>query len=514
MHLTPIIFLLLTILTLLSSCKRVIEAIDDFTEPAFGVYQDSIDTLRMRQHLSAIIAADSSGWNADLFVRHRYDTIASFGDIPLWFNLDDGLSPDADELLDYLRTELPQSALDTTAFLIPQIAADLNIIHHLAFDSLGQDINEVLPRLDYNLSKAYVKYVTGTRYGFTRPARLYNRLYYREDSTYAHLYDYATPSPNYQESLDALSSSERITHLKSSFPANAQTFEALRQALTSASTTEERHRIAVNMERCRWRIPHPDLSQRMVVVNLPSQQLWAVGGDTILNMKVCYGALKTKTPLLSSHINCMQVNPEWSLPPKIVASDFPRHAGDSAWFARHKYFVIDRRSGDTLNINHLSADDMRNRQLRFVQRGGQGNSLGRIVFRFANSFSVYLHDTNSPGAFHRDRRAISHGCVRVERPFDLALFLLPDLDEWSIDRLRISMDLSPLTYRGMEWLSNHADSPRPYRLFTYHKVSPPVPVHLIYYTMYPNPETGIMETHPDIYGYDQPLLRQLQRLLE
>jgi murein L,D-transpeptidase YcbB/YkuD len=157
---------------------------------------------------------------------------------------------------------------------------------------------------------------------------------------------------------------------------------------------------------------------------------------------------------------------------------------------------------------------MRNRQLRFVQRGGQGNSLGRIVFRFANSFSVYLHDTNSPGAFHRDRRAVSHGCVRVERPFDLALFLLPDLDEWSIDRLRISMDLSPLTYRGMEWLSNHADSPRPYRLFTYHKVSPPVPVHLIYYTMYPNPMTGIMETHPDIYGYDQPLLRQLQRLLE
>ena len=153
MHLTPIIFLLLTILTLLSSCKRVIEAIDDFTEPAFGVYQDSIDTLRMRQHLSAIIAADSSGWNADLFVRHRYDTIASFSDIPLWFNLDDGVSPDADEVLDYLRTELPQSALDTTAFLIPQIAADLNIIHHLAFDSLGQDINEVLPRLDYNLSK-------------------------------------------------------------------------------------------------------------------------------------------------------------------------------------------------------------------------------------------------------------------------------------------------------------------------------------------------------------------------
>ena len=210
----------------------------------------------------------------------------------------------------------------------------------------------------------------------------------------------------------------------------------------------------------------------------------------------------------------MQINPEWSLPPKIVASDFPRHAGDSSWFARHKYFVIDRRSGDTLNINHLSADDMKNRQLRFVQRGGQGNSLGRIVFRFANSFSVYLHDTNSPGAFSRPRRAISHGCIRVERPFDLALFLAPDLDEWSVDRLRISMDIPPETERGYQWLSEHTDSPRPYRLFTYHKVTPPVPVYLIYYTMYPNPETGLLETFPDVYGYDQPLLRQLRNIIK
>ena len=505
---------ILSLLTLLTSCSRVREAIDNFAEPAFGVYQDSIDTLRMRHHLSAIIVSDSSRWNADQFVRHRYDTIASFNDIPIWFTLDDGLSPDANELLEYLRTELPQAALDTTAFLLPQIADDLYTVNSLAFDSLGQDINEVLPRLDYNLSKAYVKYVTGTRYGFIRPARLFNKLYYREDSTYAHLYDYDTLPPDYQESLSQLSTSERIAHLKASFPANAQTFEALRTALKTATTTEERHRIAVNMERCRWRIPHPDMSQRMVVVNLPAQQLWAIGGDTIINMKVCYGALKTKTPLLSSHINYLQVNPEWSLPPKIVASDFPRHAGDSAWFARHKYFVLDRRSGDTLNINALSPDDMKNRQLRFVQRGGQGNSLGRIVFRFSNSFSVYLHDTNSPGAFQRDRRTVSHGCVRVERPYDLALFLLPELDEWDIDRLRISMDMPPLTSRGTEWLSHHADSPRPYRLFTYHKISPSVPVYIVYYTMYPNPITGTIETYPDVYNYDQPLLRQLQRLLE
>ena len=79
-----------------------------------------------------------------------------------------GVSSDADTLLSYLRRELPRNGLDTTAFFVPQIAEDLGIVHALAFDSVGQSINEVLTRLDGNLSKAYVDYTTGQRYGFIR----------------------------------------------------------------------------------------------------------------------------------------------------------------------------------------------------------------------------------------------------------------------------------------------------------------------------------------------------------
>jgi murein L,D-transpeptidase YcbB/YkuD len=119
---------------------------------------------------------------------------------------------------------------------------------------------------------------------------------------------------------------------------------------------------------------------------------------------------------------------------------------------------------------------MKNQGLRFVQRGGAGNSLGRIVFRLLNNCSIYLHDTNQKYVFDRDRRTVSHGCVRVEKPFELASFMLPDVDDWTLDRLRISMDIPPVTERGMKWLKDHAGSPRPYKLLAYHAITPKMPI--------------------------------------
>ena len=102
-----------------------------------------------------------------------------------------GVSGDADSLLSYLRHELTRNGLDTTAFYIPQIAEDLGIVRQLAFDSLGVNINEVLARLDDNLTEAFVSYATGQRYGFVRPSKLFNRLDMKADSSgYARLFDY------------------------------------------------------------------------------------------------------------------------------------------------------------------------------------------------------------------------------------------------------------------------------------------------------------------------------------
>lgn len=442
--------------------------------------------------------------------------LSAFGDYVLqmdstlqghWFTRM-GVSADADSLLAYLRRELPRNGLDTTAFFVPQIAEDLAVVHALAFDSLGQNINELLLRLDENLSKAYVDYTTGQRYGFVRPDKVMNRLQLKPDSSgYVRLFDYDVKAPDFGAAEERLDAGDRMDYLTDSQPKGAL-YRVLQARLLATTDRVARRRIAVNMERCRWQLDTPGPQERRVVVNIPAQQLWAVGPDSVLSMRICCGAKATRTPLLSSVISYMQVNPDWIVPQKIVASDIVRHAGDSAWFARHNYYIVRRSTGDTLSTAAVSAADLTAGGLRVGQRGGPGNSLGRIVFRFTNNFAVYLHDTNNHAAFSRERRTLSHGCVRVQKPFELACFLLPDADDWLKDRLRLSMDLEPETEQGREWIEEHPDEPHPYRLLSYREVSPRVPVHIVYYTVFPNPETGEVETWPDLYGYDEAVGRE------
>lgn len=510
-----ILLLLLAFLTNVctTSCKQFGGSLLNPETSAFKQYKDSLDTLQMHNYLSKVMEADTTKWKADLMVRQLYDSLANAnGEWAVWFD-EEGVSEDAFTIAEYLRTELPANGLDTESFLISQIEEDLSIIQKLSFDSLNVSINEVLPRLDYNLSKAYARYATGMRYGFVRPEKLLNKLYIRQDrGYYAHLFDYEITPPAYDEALKRLTADDRVDWLTASKP-NNYIYKDLQNHLSKCTDKDEQRKTAVNMERCRWKIKHPEKGQRMVLVNLPSQQLWAIGGKDVLSMKICCGAWDTKTPLLCSQIGYIQVNPEWSLPPKIVESDFSRHVGDSAWFARHKYFVVNRKTGDTLNIASIGASGMKNQGLRFVQRGGAGNSLGRIVFRFLNNFSIYLHDTNQRYIFDRDRRTVSHGCIRVEKPFELACFMLPNIDDWTQDKLRISMDIPPVTERGQKWLKSHAGSPRPYKLLAYHGISPKMPVYIVYYTIFPNPETGVIETWPDFYGYDKAIRNAMQGLL-
>lgn len=485
---------------------------------AFGTYVYRLDTLQLQQTLQELLATDTSQWRADQTVRQHYASAARYEDTPLWFTRM-GVSPDADSLLAQLRRRLPLDGLDTAAFFVPQIARDLDIVHKLAFDSLGVSINELLPRLDYRLSQVYVRYTTGQRYGFLRPAKLLNQLDYKIGSSdYARLFDFDTQAPDYDEALRQLTDDKhRMNYLGASRPA-AAAYDALSQRLAQTTIPEERKTLAVNIERCRWQMPQPPAQGRRILVNLAAQQLWAIGPDSVMTMRICCGSNLTKTPLLHSNITHMQVNPDWIIPQNIIKNEVTHHAGDSAYFARHRYYIVERATGDTLNAKHVTAAQMQSGRLRIGQHGGPGNSLGRIVFRFANNFAIYLHDTNNPSAFSRERRTLSHGCIRVQRPFDLAQFLLPEADEWTLDRLRLSMDLKPETERGRQYLKDLAtrkrEDPsftpeRPLRLITYHDVAPPVPVYITYFTAYPNPATDSVEIYPDLYGYDKIIAREL-----
>jgi hypothetical protein len=198
------------------------------------------------------------------------------------------------------------------------------------------------------------------------------------------------------------------------------------------------------------------------------------------------------------------------------ASDLDADRTDlsTADMIKNAYSIIDKNSGETLNVAEVGSGDLLSGNLRISQKGGAGNSLGRIVFRFPNNFSIYLHDTNNRGAFQRDRRTLSHGCVRVQKPFDLACYLLPDVDEWTRESIRISMDIPPVTDRGREWVRKHADAERPFRLISYHGVTPHVPLYILYYTAFPNPKTGVVDFWPDIYGFDKVISKELKWISE
>ena len=485
---------------LLSACTSIFGPTEAELS-AFGEYVYRIDSLQLNEQLNHILNEDKLQNNTQTVVHQYYKGKIDTGQPMLWITRM-GVDSDADALLTQLRHEIPLAGLDTAAFHLTEIAQDLNVIHTLAFDSLGIDINTLLPRLDYNLSQAYVCYAIGQRYGFVNPDKLLNQLDFNEElQSYTRLFDYEVKTPDYEEAIRHLTSDERMDYLRQSSP-NDSVYLKLQDRLSSSTDVAERHKLAINMERCRWQLKKPQADERRVLVNLPAQQLWAMCPDTIINMRICFGKKSTKTPLLASGISRIDVNPDWIITPNIIKNEVSVHAGDSAYFARNRYYIVNLNSGDTLNPAHVSMSQLQSGTLRVGQRGGAGNSLGRIVFRFPNNFSVYLHDTSNRGAFDLAQRALSHGCIRVQKPFDLALFALPDLEEWDADRLRISMDIKPITEQGMQYLEEHRDDPRPLRLIRQQTVTPSLPLYIIYYTAYPNPESGAVEYWSDPYGYD------------
>jgi len=140
------------------------------------------------------------------------------------------------------------------------------------------------------------------------------------------------------------------------------------------------------------------------------------------------------------------------------------------------------------------------------QDNREGNSLGRIIFRFPNNFAVYLHDTPSRWAFMNTNRAVSHGCVRLEKPLDFALFLLEEPDEVLEDRIRAAMDLPPVSEKGKELIAKEE-----YQELKQYNLKEHIPLFLDYHTVYFS-AAGELAYADDPYVYDPPLLKALDEL--
>ncbi len=427
----------------------------------------------------------------------------------------------ADTLLRVLWQANAQAGVDTRLFDTQQIASDLDRLHTLDFDE-ANDVSTVVARLELMLTRAWLRYTSGLRYGFVNPNRLLNTIDPEKvDSTgrpkagYKRLFDIDLERPTakfYAEAIDAAHSVATMRAMLDTIEPRTPMYAQLRTML--ASDPADSKRIMANMERCRWRARRPVPEQgKYVVVNIPAYHLYAYGGDSLLDMRIGCGKRATKTPLLHSEIEYMQVNPEWGIPQSIIDTDVARHAGDSAYFARNRYYIAERATGQKVDIRSVTRGMLLSGRYRVNQEGGPGNSLGRLIFRFKNNFSVYLHDTSTPGFFRNDVRSVSHGCVRIQKPFDFACYLLGDADEWTLDRIRISIDMPPVTKQGRRHVQRHAsdekeEREKAMRMIRYLPVTPHVPLFIEYYTIYPD-ASGQMQRYSDIYGYDDVISKRL-----
>ena len=453
-----------------------------------------------QQCLFGIVASNHDSLQADKMVDSYYKDGGSW----MWVGEDTTFLAKASSVADYIEGQAKEMGFAPTAFFTQNIRDDVSHFRKLDFDSTQTSISEAMARLELNLSKAYLRYALGQRYGFMNPHKVLNHIDKKGTNAYRIIYDIdlEKPDSNFVEQALSHAADEQPTQYLQQTESTHPVYALLKQELAKDSTEEGHKRILCNMERLRWRhVQQPAEHDKQIFVNIPSQQLWAIGPDSVFSMRICCGAWRTKTPLLTSQIRLIQFNPEWNIPSSILRDEVSGHAGDSAYFARNNYFIVHRSSGDTIRAKDITKAQLRSGAYRVAQHSGRRNSLGRIIFRFNNQFDVYLHDTNNHNAFNNERRTISHGCVRVQRPFDLMKFTLDDIDEWTLDKIRLSIDMKPETEKGKKYRKEHIKDEK-IRLISSKDVTPKVPVCIDYYTYYPNPETKVFEVWPDRYEYD------------
>lgn len=251
--------------------------------------------------------------------------------------------------------------------------------------------------------------------------------------------------------------------------------------------------IALNMERWRW-MPD-DLGRRHVFVNIAGFELNAVEDGTIRKaMRVVVGKLYRRTPVFSGEMSYLEINPFWHVPPKIAAKDLlPKIKADPAYLAQEGFSVFDGWDAGAARLDPASIDWARVSGQRFPyklrQDPGPKNALGRIKFMFPNEHDVYLHDSPARELFRRTVRTFSSGCIRVERPLDLAEFVLDGQPGW--DRAAVEAAMAEGETRIVT-------------------LAQKLPVHLTYLTAWTG-EDGTIQFREDVYERDRTLDAALTR---
>ncbi len=243
--------------------------------------------------------------------------------------------------------------------------------------------------------------------------------------------------------------------------------------------------IELNLERWRWM---GDPGNRYILVNIPDYVLSVVeDGRVVLTMKVIVGKEHRETPVFSDLVTDVVLNPVWHIPDSIAAAEIAPHLlSDPDYLRRKGYEIRHTDSKSAVEPGDLAPADLRQigqhgSPFRLVQPAGDDNALGHYKFVIPDRFDVYLHDTPTGRLFARSERDFSHGCVRLEKPGDLAAYLLADDPRWT-----------------PEAIEEQVASGRTATI----RLSRPMPVHILYQTAWVGPD-GTLELRPDVYHQDR-----------
>jgi len=243
----------------------------------------------------------------------------------------------------------------------------------------------------------------------------------------------------------------------------------------------------LTLERWRWL---PDLYQKArIVVNIPEFRLRAYDKDFNIRvtMKVVVGkAYDHNTPVFSDTIQYIVFRPYWEVPYSITRDEIiPHIVRDPDDLAKNGFEIVDSRQNVILagTVTNELLRELRAGKLFIRQAPGPKNALGLVKFVFPNSYSVYMHDTPATKIFAKSRRDFSHGCIRLERPADLAAWVLRDNPGWTPERIRAAMNGST---------TQRVD------------LAQPVPVLIVYATVIVL-DDGLVHFSDDIYGHDAAL---------
>jgi L,D-transpeptidase YcbB len=247
--------------------------------------------------------------------------------------------------------------------------------------------------------------------------------------------------------------------------------------------------IELNLERIRW-LPHK-YGDDYISVNVPEYMLRVYeNGKKKLQMRVVLGTEFNATPVFNDTLEYIVFSPTWNVPESILKDEIipDLQVNPLAYDPARFIFYQNGKEIDPEEIDWTD-EDLNPEEFKIVERPGEENSLGQVKFVMPNNFNIYLHDTPAESLFKRNKRAFSHGCIRLEKPMEFAKYLLRDNNNWNEKRMEEAM-------QSEEPVTVHLKK-------KYH-------VEIEYRTVWVD-ENGLLNFREDVYGHDKRQLAMLKR---